>query len=189
MPKRLEQEIQSISVPSTSHKAVESWLKNESLTIGSVLRDPDAKQILLNTVSTQLVDFVSLLSTTGLMTAEKIYRITQEFFKNKMVANLNIHELKFFLSECTSMQYGKVYHGFGLDVLMDWFEKYWEIRERDFEDIQETRRMEFSASEKASRPAPYKLQSVGGNSNNGQELPDYNTVGEILKNLNDTPGK
>lgn len=166
--------------------AVQTWMDNKSLTLNKIIADGHSRDLLLNNISAQLTSFVELLSTSGNMDSKKIGLIVNEFLKNKLVGNLNIHELKYFLSECTQMRYGKVYHGFGLDVLLEWFEKYWEIREREFENARETQRMEMSAHEKARRSGPFKLQSVSGKAT-GDDLPDYNSVGEILKNLKDTP--
>lgn len=184
LQKRTEMELLSISPPTTIQLAVQAWVDNQSLTISKIIQDDGAKKFLVNSVTTQLQAWLSLLSTTGNMDSKTTYRIVQEFFKNNLVKNLNIHELKFFLSECTSMKYGKVYHGFGFDVLMDWFEKYWDIREREFETQRENQRMELTAHEKARRSGPFKLQSVSGKATEG-ELPDYNSVGEILNNLKD----
>lgn len=132
----------------------------------------------------ELVNFNDLLSTSGNMTKEKLTRVAVSFLATENIKHLAVDELKYFLSQAFSMQYGKVYHGFGLDVLLDWFEKYWSDREREFENMREAQRMEFIGHEKGMRSKPFQMQSVSGKST-GNDLADYQTIGTILENLKD----
>lgn len=152
------------------------------------MKDQEAKIILIDRTATEITDFVDLLSTAGLMTAEKIYRITVEFFKNSEVQHINLHELKFFLSEAFAMRYGKVYHGFGLDILLDWFEMYWKDREVQFEKIRENEHLSFTAHEKATRSAAARLSaSPDSKSNSDADYPDYKTVSSIVDSMKEKP--
>lgn len=127
---------------------------------------------------------MDLLSNPGNMNAERITKITIEFFKQPEVLHLNIHELKFFLSEAFAMKYGKIYAGFGLDVLLDWFDKFWAEREKTFEALREEQRIAFSGYEKQTRSAGTRFQAnTSGGSH--KDLASYEEIGEVLKNLRD----
>lgn len=172
--------------PCSIRKAIETWDNKESLYLSEIIKDERAKRELLNYITGELVDFNDLLSTSGNMTKEKLLRASVAFLTTDQVKHLTVQELKFFLSQAFSMQYGKVYHGFGLDVLLDWFEKYWEDREKEFENIREQQHMELTGHEKGTRIKPFNLQSVSGNATK-DDLVDYQTIGTILNDLKDKP--
>lgn len=172
--------------PCSIRKAIETWDSKESLYLSEIIKDERAKRELLNYLTGELVDFNDLLSTSGNMTKEKLLRVSVAFLATDQVKHLTVHELKFFLSQAFSMQYGKVYHGFGLDVLLDWFEKYWSDREKEFENIREQQHMERTGNEKGTRTKPFNLQSVSGNATK-DDLVDYQTIGTILNDLKDKP--
>lgn len=178
--------LKSITPPCSIRKAVETWDNRESLCISEINTDERAKRELSNFVTGEFIGFNDMLSTSGNMTKEKLFKIAVVFLTNDQVKHITLHELKFFLSQAFSMQYGKVYHGFGLDVLLDWFEKYWEDREKEFENIREQQHMEFTGNEKGTRTKPFNLQSVSGNATK-DDLVDYQTIGTILNDLKDKP--
>lgn len=140
--------------PCSISASIQTWDRNESLTITEILKDESAKRELSNYLTGEFVNFNDLLSTSGNMTKEKLYRVAISFLSTNEVKHLNLHELKFFLSQAFIMQYGKVYHGFGLDVLLDWFEKYWNERECEFESMRYNQHLERTSSEKAGRVKP-----------------------------------
>lgn len=85
------------------------------------------------------------------MTNERILRVAEKFLEDENVPNLNIHELKYFLKNALSLKYGKVYHGFGYDIFMDWFLVYWHEREQEFENFRQTEHLRNTGEEKRSR--------------------------------------
>lgn len=157
-------------------------MDQKSLTINKILKDEAAKELLINDTCTRLAEFIDLLSTAGNITPEKIYKITKAFFDSPNIGHLNLHELKFFLSECFAFRYGIIYHGFGLDVLMGWFEQYWKAREQTFENLQADLHMSHTGDEKQGREKPFTLSPIkpGGNHKN---LIDYNTAGDVLNHI------
>lgn len=179
-----EKVLKSIICPSSIRKAIELWDKNEHLFIGEIIKDQQAHRKLCNYLAGEFINFNDLLSTSGNMTKEKLTRVAVAFLESDDVKHLAVPELKYFLSEAFSMRYGKVYHGFGLDVLLDWFEKYWAEREIEFENLRIEQHSQNTAHEKGRRSAPFKLQSVSGKATS-DDLADYKTVGEILNNLKD----
>lgn len=138
-------------MPSTVRAGIEVWFRRESMNVGVVLRDEEAKTLLINTIGTDLIRFCNLLSTAGNMNSERIFAITKEFFKQPNAFHLSMSELKYFFSQATQFKYGKIYHGFGIDVLIQWFDVYWGEREKEIENFQLENHIWFTSHEKRTR--------------------------------------
>lgn len=140
-----------ILVPSNHSQAVQAWKNHESAFVSELLKDEQAATRLHNQFATELTKLVNLLSTAGNMTPEKIYLMTEQFFLHPDTRHLCLHELRFFLQQAFTFKYGKTYHGFGLDVLMDWFNKYFEEREKNIIKDREQEHTNITAHERVER--------------------------------------
>lgn len=155
-------------VCSTPKQAIETWIGKTSVCLRDVLNEDTTKKDLTNFLAGELTKFVDILSTAGQMGPEKIYRIAQEFLKCKDVRHLTLEELKFFLSQAFKMEYGKVYHGFGLDVLMVWFGEYFDIRQREIMEYREREHNE--TTPKVTRIKTPEMVLAGGDMSNAAPI-------------------
>ena len=135
------------------HRSIEEVLLipiKDTVTIGALFRDQREME-LKNIVQSELILFADLISTSNNISVTKAMLIAEKFLAIPQVKNLRIEELKFFFEEAFNFRYGKLYGGFGWDVLREWFEIYWKERTSTAVNIQLDKHSRNTAGEKEYR--------------------------------------
>lgn len=142
----------------------------QRVTVGLMMRDGQKELIQLHCTEA-IATYVSLLPQSRSLPPNVILTMGEYFVDLPELKHLTIEELKTFFNLAFKQQrYGKLYGGFGYDILVDWFNQFFSDRCDEVIAFREQEHINITATEKMRRD-----RSEG----------DAFGIGEIIKNNDD----
>jgi hypothetical protein len=131
-------------------KAAEYAMCSTEVRIAEILRTGH-REIVKVHVAEAIASYVELVHPNRGITAEQIVNMSDAFLHHPDIRHLSVSELKTFFTLAFKVQKlgsGKLYAGFGYDVLLEWFADYYNQRMNAVIALRERQHSEFKSRER-----------------------------------------
>lgn len=130
---------------------VKAEIDKDRTTLNKIIKSGN-KQIVQLHVTEAIATYVSLLSSSKSVSNQAILTMGQYLTENAELGQLSVCELKTFINLAFKQQkYGKLYGGFGYDVLLDWLNQFLDERYNELMNVRENQHRQYTTFEKQRR--------------------------------------
>jgi hypothetical protein len=163
---------QTEAVYNSVNSMVKATIDKDKTTLSKIINS-GSKQIVQLHITEAIATYVSLLSNSKGVSNQAILTMGEYLTDNKELQQLSVCELKTFINLAfKQQQYGKLYGGFGYDVLLDWLNQFLDERFAEVMNVRDNQHRQHTTFEKQRRSrsegdAFGSIKSVYKGGNNG----------------------
>ena len=151
MPKHYATLLKTEAVYNSVNALVKANIDKERTTLAKIIKT-GSKDLIQIHVTEAIASYVSLLSNGKGVTNQAIITMGEYLTDNPELQQLTVCELKTFINLAFKQQkYGKLYGGFGYDVLLDWLNQFLDERFTVLMDVRENQHRQNTTFEKQRR--------------------------------------
>ena len=142
---------QTEAVYNSVNAMVKATIDKDRTTLAKMIKT-GSKQIVQLHITEAIANYVSLLSNSKGISNQAILTMGEYLTDNPELQNLSVAELKTFINLAFKQQkYGKLYGGFGYDVLLDWLNQFLDERFTEVINVRDNQHRQNTTFEKQRR--------------------------------------
>lgn len=150
---------------------VKATIDKDRTTLTKIIKN-GSKQIVQLHITEAIATYVSLLSNNKGVSNQAILTMGEYLTENSELQQLSVCELKTFINLAFKQQkYGKLYGGFGYDVLLDWLNQFLDDRFSETISVRQNQHNQYTTFEKQRRTRSDgdAFGSIGSHYKGGQD--------------------
>lgn len=130
---------------------VKATIDKDRTTLAKIINS-GSKQVVQLHITEAIASYVSLLSNNKAISNQAILTMGEYLTDNSEMQQLSVCELKTFINLAFKQQkYGKLYGGFGYDVLLDWLNQFLDERFAEVMNVRDNQHRQHTMYEKQRR--------------------------------------